>query len=136
MPEEAAGAPVARGGYVARPGGDAVLVATGSEVWVALVAAGLLEERGISVQVVSMPCVEAFREQDDAYRSETLGGGLPVASLEAGVTFGWSDITGSDGLNIGFDRFGASAPAGVLAEQFGFTPDAVAAAIEDWLSSS
>jgi transketolase len=136
VPDEEAGAPVERGGYVAREGQDATLVATGSEVWVALLAAGLLEKRDISLRVVSMPCVEAFREQDDGYRAETLGGGIPVASLEAGVTFGWADITGTGGLNLGFDRFGASAPASVLAEKFGFTPDAVAGAIEDWLSAS
>ena len=134
VPVEKAGAPVARGGYVALDGDDAVLVATGSEVWVALAAAGLLAERGISLRVVSMPCVEAFREQNSEYRGNILGSDLPVASLEAGVTFGWSAITGAAGLNLGIDHYGASAPAGVLAEKFGFTPEAVSSRIEAWLS--
>lgn len=126
-------APVDRGGYVVREGSDAVLVATGSELSTALGAAEVLAAAGTSLRVVSMPCVEAFRKQDEAYRSEVLGDDLPVASLEAGVTFGWGDIIGSGGLAIGLDRFGASAPAGVLAEKFGFTPDQVAARIRDWL---
>ena len=136
VPQEEAGAPVARGGYVARKGSDAVLVATGSEVWVGLLAADLLADRGISARVVSMPCLEAFREQGDEYRREVLGSDLPVASLEAGVTFGWADITGTGGLNLGIDHYGASAPWQVLAEKFGFTPDVVADAIEAWLSGS
>jgi len=125
--------PVERGGYVARPGTDAVLVATGSELWVALEAAERLEAAGRSLRVVSMPCVEAFQSQDEAYRCEVLGGGLPIASLEAGVTFGWAEITGRSGLRLGIDRFGASAPARVLAEQFGITPEHVARRVEQWL---
>jgi transketolase len=127
-------APVARGGYVARPGDDAVLVATGSELWVALEAAELLAASGRSLRVVSLPCWEAFFAQDEAYRREVLGDGLPVASLEAGVTFGWAAVTGADGLRLGIDHFGASAPAGVLADQFGFTPEKVAARLEQWLA--
>ena len=84
--------------------------------------------------MVSLPCWEAFFEQDDAYRASVLGDGLPVASIEAGTTFGWHRFVGSDGLAMGIDRFGASAPADVLAEKFGFTPDQVAAKIEDWLT--
>jgi transketolase len=134
VPSGADPAPVGRGGYVVREGSDAVLVATGSEVWVALEAATLLEDLGISVRVVSMPCMEAFFDQDDAYRSDVLGGDLPTASLEAGTTFGWAAVTGRDGLNIGVDRFGASAPSAVLAEKYGLTPESVAARIEAWLS--
>ncbi len=125
--------PVARGAYVVRDGDDAVLVATGSEVATALEAADILAGKGRSIRVVSMPCLEAFNEQDAAYRADVLGNGMPVASLEAGVTFGWGDIVGSDGLAIGIDRFGASAPAGVLAEKFGFTAPQVADKLNSWL---
>ena len=134
VPDGPTPVPVARGGYISRAGSDATLVATGSEVWVALAAADLLEASGTSLRVVSMPCVEAFVEQDDGYRTDVLGGDMPVASLEAGVTFGWSAITGSNGLNIGIDHFGASAPAEVIAREFGLTPDAVAERIEAWLA--
>ena len=126
---------VERGGYVVRDGTDATLVATGSEVWVGRQAADLLAGQGISLSVVSMPCVEAFMSQDVEYRSRVLGDGLPVASLEAAVTFGWSSITGDDGLNIGIDHFGASAPWQVLAEEFGITGPAVAERIASWLSA-
>lgn len=124
-----------RGGYVVRDGSDAVLVATGSEVWVALEAAALLEDKGVSLRVVSLPCWEAFFEQDDDYRSTVLGPGLPVASVEAASTFGWQRITGDGGLNIGIDHFGASAPWQRLAEEFGLTPQAVAGRISGWLGS-
>ena len=125
---------VARGGYVRRPGDEAVLVATGSELGVAEEAAAILDGQGRSVRVVSMPCVEAFTEQPADYRRLVLGEDLPVASLEAGATFGWDAITGRDGLRIGIDQYGASAPAGVLAEEFGFTPAAVADRVAQWLA--
>lgn len=125
--------PVDKGAYVVRDGSDVVLVATGSEVATALGAADILEGNGKSVRVVSMPCREAFDIQDEAYRSSVLGDGIPRVSVEAGVTFGWGDIIGSDGLAIGLDRFGASAPASVLGEKLGFTPEQVAARVSDWL---
>ena len=125
--------PVAKGAYVVRDGSDAVVVATGSEVETALAAAEILEGQGKSLRVVSMPCREAFAAQDDGYKSSVLGSGLPIASIEAGTTFGWGDVVGTDGLSIGIDRFGASAPAGVLAEKFGFTADQVAAKLSAWL---
>jgi transketolase len=125
--------PVAKGGYVVRNGDDAVLVATGSELATALEAAAILADEGKSIRVVSMPCVEAFKEQDEGYQASVLGGGLPLASVEAGVTFGWGDVIGKDGLAIGLDRYGASAPAGELAEQFGFTGAKVAAQLGSWL---
>ena len=134
VPADESRAEVARGAYIIRDGDDAVVVATGSEVHTALAAADLLAAEGVSLRVVSMPCVGAFLEQGAAYRTEILGEGLPVASIEAGVTFGWSAITGATGLNIGIDRFGASAPAGVLAEQYGLTPDSVAGRIRQWLA--
>jgi transketolase len=122
------------GGYVLRPGSDAVLVATGSEVSVALRAAEILGADGMSVRVVSMPCVEAFDEQDAGYRAEVLGEGLPVASLEAGATAGWHRIVGRSGLTIGVDGFGHSAPWERIAQELGFTSEAVAARIRTWLS--
>jgi transketolase len=126
--------PVSQGGYVVRDGDDAVIVATGSELPTAIEAAESLAAEGKSIRVVSMPCVEAFVAQDDGYKSSVLGEGLPIASLEAGVTFGWGDIVGKDGLSIGIDRFGASAPAGDLAEHFGFTSEKVADKLRVWLS--
>jgi transketolase len=126
-------AAVARGGYVRRPGNDVVLVATGSEVPLAEQAADLLENRGISARVVSMPCVEIFLDEDEGYRSDVLGTNLPTASIEAGLTFGWERFTGRGGLRIGIDRFGMSAPADVIAEELGLTPKAVAGRVADWL---
>ena len=116
----------ARGGYVLRSGRDVVIAATGSEVWLALETAELLDSRGVSARVVSLPCREAFDAQDDAYRQEVLGSGIPRVSLEAGATHGWERVVGSRGLMIGIDRFGASAPYQVLAEKFGFQPEAIA----------
>lgn len=125
---------VERGGYVVRPGEDAVIVATGSEVAVAVAAADLLAERDLSVRVVSLPCWEAFFAQPADYRAAVLGEGLPVASVEAATTFGWERIVG-DGLAIGIDHFGASAPAERIAAELGFTPESVAARIEGWLTT-
>ncbi|MDH3500567.1 MAG: transketolase [Acidimicrobiia bacterium] len=124
---------VARGGYVVRDGTDVTLVATGSELWLAMAAAQLLADGATSARVVSMPCVEAFKAQSLEYQGEVIGD-LPAASIEAGVTAGWSDIVGSDGLKIGIDHFGASAPAEVLAEHYGLTPTAVADRVADWLA--
>jgi transketolase len=125
--------PVTKGGYVVRDGSEAVVVATGSELEMALGAADILAAEGKSLRVVSMPCREAFATQDAAYQASVLGEGLPIASVEAGTTFGWGEIVGRDGLSIGIDHFGASAPAGVLAEKFGFTADKVADELRSWL---
>ena len=134
LPTLAASGPEAkRGGYVVRDGSDATLVATGSEVQTALDAADLVDEQGVSLRVVSLPCWEVFFEQDADYRASVLGDG-PVASLEAGTTFGWAAVTGSDGLQMGIDRFGASAPDDVLAEEFGFTATSVATRVSAWLT--
>ncbi len=124
---------VARGGYVLREGDDLVLVATGSEVSLALEAANLLER---SVRVVSLPCWEAFARQEPAYQDAVLGVGLPRVSIEAAATFGWERIVGDSGLMIGIDHFGVSAPAGKIAEHLGFTPADVAARINDWMDSA
>lgn len=99
-----------------------VLVATGSEVAVALDTAKALEGQGIGADVVSMPCMELFAQQDAAYQAEVIPeDGTLIVSIEAGVTLGWERYTGRNGLNIGLDRFGASAPAEVLFEHFGFS---------------
>ena len=125
---------VRRGGYVLRDGDEAVLVATGSEVPLALQAAALLAAEGRSLRVVSLPCWEAFFAEDEAYRRSVLGDGLPVASLEAGSTFGWERLVGAGGLAIGLDHFGASASAERLAVEWGFTPEAVAERLRAWLT--
>lgn len=127
---------VARGGYVRRQGSDAVLIATGSEVPLAERAAELLDDRGHSIRVVSMPCVEVFLAQDAEYRAGVLGSDLPIATVEAGVTFGWERFSGPTGLRIGIDRFGISAPASVIAEEWGFTPQAVSDRLATWLGVS
>ena len=121
----------ARGAYELRPAdGDAKvsLLATGSEIAVALDARDILQDGGIPARVVSMPCWELFDRQDEAYRGETLGPGTVKVAVEAGVTQGWGDYVGSHGAVIGMSGFGASAPAGDLYEHFGITPRAVAEA--------
>jgi transketolase len=110
-----------RGGYVVREGSDVTLIATGSEVSTALEAAELLATDDVAARVVSLPCWELFDLQPDTYRATVLGD-APRVSIEAAATFGWDGIVGPDGLSIGIDRFGASAPAGDLAEYFGLTP--------------
>ena len=124
---------VARGGYIFRDGDDVTLIATGSELHVALEAAGHLEEVGISARVVSLPCWELFAEQTDEYRSSVLGE-APRVSIEAAASFGWERMVGDSGLIIGLDQFGASAPDTVLAEKYGFTGPAVATAVREHLS--
>jgi len=117
-----------KGGYVLKKAGNSAkvtLIATGSEVHLALECAEQLEKDGIGAQVVSMVCAELFDEQDDAYRADVLPAGTLKVSIEAGTTFGWERYTGNDGLNIGLDRFGASAPAGDLFEKFGFTAGSI-----------
>jgi transketolase len=130
----AALADIERGGYVRADGSDLVVVASGSEVSLAIDAAAVLAEAGISVRVVSMPCVEVFTEQPAEYRASVLGTDLPVFTLEAGSTALWNSMASNGGVAIGIDHFGASAPASVLAEHFGFTPAAVAATITESLS--
>jgi transketolase len=125
---------VARGGYRIRDGGDVTMLATGSEVHVALDAAETLGTQGISAGVASLPCWELFESQDDTYRQEVLGD-APRVSIEAASTFGWDRMVGPTGLMIGVDRFGASAPDTALAEKFGFTAAAIAARVRDHLST-
>jgi transketolase len=126
---------VARGGYVLREGGDVTIVASGSEVHVALDAAEELGRNDISARVVSLPCWELFEKQDEAYRSSVLGDG-PKVAVEAAASFGWERIVGSDGLILGIDHFGESAPDTVIAEQLGYTGPAVAARVREHLTTS
>ncbi|MBS0502655.1 MAG: transketolase [Proteobacteria bacterium] len=103
-----------------------VLVATGSEVELAVAVRDQLEAQGIGADVVSMPCWEVFDAQDAGYRADILPAGVLKVSIEAGTTLGWERYVGSDGLTFGIDRFGASAPAGDLFKHFGLTADAIA----------
>jgi transketolase len=105
-----------------------VLLATGSEVSLAVASKPLLEAKGERVRVVSVPCLELFSRQPKSVQDAVLGTARRV-SLEAGATGVWRGWVGLDGVTIGIDRFGASAPAELLAEQFGFTPEAVTKAI-------
>ena len=112
-----------------------VLVASGSEVELAVNVAQVLEADGIGADVVSMPCWERFEAQPSAYRADVLPAGVLKVSIEAGVTLGWERHVGSDGLVIGIDSFGASAPAADLFQHFGFTTDAIVPKIKQKLSS-
>ncbi|MCG8421542.1 MAG: transketolase [Proteobacteria bacterium] len=130
---------LARGAYVVADAPEqqtarAILIATGSEVALALAARDLLAERGVFVRVVSMPCWEAFRAQSADYRESVLPPSIAArVSVEAGVTLGWEAWIGPTGTAIGVDRYGASAPAAVLMEQYGLTAERVAAAALDLL---
>jgi transketolase len=108
-----------------------VLVATGSEVAIAMDAAKLLEADGIGADVVSMPCWERFAEQGDR---SLLPADVLKVSVEAGTTFGWDRIVGSDGLMIGIDSFGASAPAGDLYQHFGLTAQGISSRVQQNLN--
>jgi transketolase len=126
-----------RGGYVLdeTDGGapDIVIVATGSEVSLAREARVKLQAEGIRARIVSMPCVEAFRAQPATYREAVLPRKAKRAVIEAARTEPWCEILGEDCLRIGMNRFGASAPAPVIAEHLGFTPGAVAENVKRWL---
>lgn len=122
---------VGRGAYILKKEKqkpDFTLFATGSEVHLALDVAGALEQKGKAVRVVSMPCWEIFEQQDKAYRASIIEGDLGKrVSIEAAVSFGWSQWIGRDGIAVSIERFGESAPQADLAEDFGFTVDAILA---------
>jgi transketolase len=126
-----------RGGYVveAPAGARFTVVATGSEVPLAQAALDLLAKKGIAGRLVSMPCLEAFDAQPAAWRDEVLPRDLPVAVVEAARGIEWWRLSGKDGLVLGIDRFGASAPDKALAEEYGFTPAKVAERLERWISA-
>ncbi|MBG0794017.1 transketolase [Methylocystis sp. H62] len=120
----------AKGAYVLREAAgkrDVTLLATGSEVEIALAAADILDTQGLKAAVVSMPCWELFEAQSEAYRAEVLGV-APRVAVEAAVRLGWDRWIGERGAFIGMSGFGASGPAGELYKHFGITPEAVAAA--------
>jgi transketolase len=124
---------IAKGGYVISESKNgkpkAVIIATGSEVEIALKAQAAMEAE-IPVRVVSMPSTNVFDRQDAAYREAVLPRGVPRVAIEAGVTDGWYKYVGVDGVVIGLDRFGESAPAGQLFKEFGFTAGNVVKAVE------
>ena len=123
---------VARGGYVLQEAKDAraAIIATGSEVAIAIEAQKLLAEQGIAVRVVSMPSTDVFDQQDDAWRKSVLPKGMPRVAVEAGVTAFWHKYVGLDGAVVGIDTYGESAPAGALFKHFGLTAEKVAEAVK------
>ena len=129
-------ADIARGGYVLRdaPDAKAILIATGSEVELAVKAADALAQQGIAVRVVSMPCTDVFDRQDAAYKASVLTKGIPRVAVEAGVSDFWYKYVGLEGAVVGIDTFGESAPAGVLFKHFGFTPEKVVDAVKTVLA--
>jgi transketolase len=129
---------IARGGYVLKEcdgSPDILLLATGSEIELAMSAADSLAADGIKARVVSMPSTDAFDAQDADYRESVLPAAVTArVAIEAGVTEGWWRFVGTQGRVIGLDRFGESAPAGELFEHFGFTTDKVVAVVKDLLN--
>lgn len=125
-----------KGAYVLDAGqgeAKAVIIATGSEVHLALEAQAKLAEEGISVSVVSMPSWDMFEMQSEEYKKSVLPEGLPKVAVEAGVTLGWSRYTGSEDNVIGINKFGASAPGGTVMKEYGFTAENVAAKVKSLL---
>lgn len=133
--DEAQIANIRRGGYVLRDVANPqiVLIATGSEMDLALKGAEALAAEGVAVRVVSMPSTNVFDRQDKAYRESVLPRGVPRVAVEAGVTAFWHKYVGLEGGVVGIDTFGESAPAGVLFKHFGFTVDHVVATVKSVL---
>ena len=129
----------ARGAYVlaeASSPAAAIVIATGSEVQVALAARDILEAEGTATRVVSAPCLEWFDAQDAAYRESVLPDDQAVrVAVEAGATYGWWKYVGARGAVVGIDHFGASADGALLMKEFGITADAVAQAVRDLINS-
>jgi transketolase len=127
----------ARGGYVLADGSEVILIATGSEVSLAVEARELLAAEGISARVVSMPSVEWFKEQDASYRESVLPAKVKArVSVEAGITEPWRAYVGDAGETVGIDHFGASAAGSVLFKEFGITAEAVVAAAKSSIAKS
>jgi transketolase len=124
-------ADIARGGYVLQdaPNAKVILIATGSEVELAVKSAAALKEQGVAVRVVSMPSTDVFDRQDAAYKASVLTRGVPRVAIEAGVTDFWYKYVGLEGAVVGIDTFGESAPAPVLFKHFGFTVENVVAKV-------
>nr|WP_143737807.1 transketolase [Microbispora sp. GKU 823] len=132
---------VARGGYVLQDASngqpEVVIIGTGSEVQLAVEARTILESQGIPTRVVSMPCVEWFREQDAAYKQTVLPPAVKArVAVEAGITLGWREFVGDAGEVLGLEHFGASAPYKTIYEQFGLTADRVVAAAKASLAKT
>ena len=125
---------IAKGGYVlldCEGAPDAIIIATGSEIALAMDAGAALREKGRKIRVVSMPSTDVFDAQDEAYRDAVLPPSITArVAVEAGVTAGWVKYVGLDGAVVGIDRFGESAPADEAFKYFGFTVDNVAAQVE------
>jgi transketolase len=128
-------ADIRRGGYVLKDVANpqAILIATGSEIELAMKSAQELESQGVRVRVVSMPSADVFDRQDAAYKASVLLKGVPRVAVEAGVSDFWFKYVGLDGAVIGMDSFGESAPAGALFTHFGFTTEKVVAAVKSVL---
>ena len=126
---------VARGGYVLQEaeGAKAAIIATGSEVALAIEAQKLLAAEGIAVRVVSMPSTDVFDKQEAAWRASVLPKGMPRVAVEAGVTAFWHKYVGLEGAVVGIDTYGESAPAGALFKHFGLTAEKVAQAVKNVL---
>ena len=132
---------VAKGGYVLADSKsdsvDVILIATGSEVQLAVAARDQLEAIGIGTRVVSMPCTEWFEAQPQTYRDEVLPPSVQArVSIEAGIAQGWWKYLGTHGRAVSLEHFGASADAGTLFREFGFTPEAIAAAAQESLDAT
>jgi len=126
-------AAIRRGGYVlseAAGTARAVIIATGTEVAIALAAQKQLADAGVAVRVVSMPCTSAFDRQDKSWRESVLPRGVPRVSIEAGVTDFWRKYVGLEGACIGVDRFGESAPAPDVYKYLGVDVDHLVAAVQ------
>lgn len=122
-----------RGAYILKDFGTptAIIIATGSEAQYALTAAQILESEGIGVRVISAPCLEWFYQESEQYREEVLPSSIKArVSVEAGVAQGWRELIGDAGVAISLERFGASASAGELFKEFGFTPEKVVEAVK------
>jgi transketolase len=125
---------IARGAYVLDrySQGDVTLIATGSELTLAVKTADKLRSEGVQARVVSAPCLDIFDRQPKAYQDEVLGDRDRIVAIEAGRSDGWYKYVSHKSLVIGIDRFGASAPAERIAEELGFTPDKIAAKVRSW----
>lgn len=127
---------IMKGAYVVKGSEEdtLVMIATGSEVALALDAASLLEGEGHKVRVVSMPCVELYRALPKEEKERIIPSRCKRVTIEAGITPPWAGVVGGDALHIGIDHYGASAPGELLAEKFGFSPSAVASKVKEWLA--
>ena len=126
----------ARGGYVLKAGAgadDIVLLASGSEVHLAVEAHKELADQGISARVVSVPCMDLFLDQDEKYIRSVIGKDLPKIAIEAGIRQGWDGLIGRAGGFVGMNGFGASGPGAALFEHFGITTDAVVTKAKEML---